>query len=916
MAVETAKGGELYRASDTRLKRTVAVKVFERQFSDSFVREARAIGSLNHPNLCALHDVGHEEGVDFLVMEYLEGETLAQRLEKGPLELAEAVPVAIAIGEALNKIHRGGMVHRALRPSKIMLTPADPKLLGIRFADSKDSSDSAPAPKALLPDGEADLQYTAPECLDGKDPDARSDIFAYGALVYEMITGRRAFEGKSRAVLIASIATADPDPLSKSRPDAPPMLQHILQRCLAKDPEERWQSAHDMLIQLRYIAEGGRSGGTAPLRKREKRVRLAIALGVVLIAALAYPAARFWLGPAEPEPFQFLVPVRGLQSADISISPDGETIALVARPDTGEPAALYLRRTDSVTFKKLGGTDNAAQPFWSPDSQSIGFLSGSRLKSVSVAGGAPKDIGEVQVFSGGAWNQEGTILFGSAKGIYRISAEGGNAVAVTTLDAQETGHFWPDFLPDGQHFLYLAWSGQTANRAVFVGKLDSKDRTKIPGIASNAVYAAPGYIVFHRESSVFAQPFDPSQLALRGKEFHIAGEVASSPANGRGNFDASQTGALLYFQGAAVAAAGRGQVVRGAQWGGMDRTGKLLGLVGEPGSYGDWDLSPDGKLIAVTREVEGSPGADICVIDWQRAGVAWRLTMDPADDINPVWAPDGKHIAFTSYRKGNADIYVIENGSGVGKEIPLLESASDELVEDWSEDGKYIAYLTGPDNFKDIYALPLDGAKRAADKKPFLVVEGKFQKDEPQFSYDGKLLAYVSDRTVPGTFQVYVRTFPAGDQEIPVTAAGGGQPRWWKEGKELLYRTPNGDIMAVEIKSGARLEAESPRLLAVDRIAVQRIQDPLRHMWTVTRDGQRFIRMARTEPNTMMGRGRRGLFPGAEGGNPALPQAQMFTGSSMLAPGSPSGMSAPRASVSTGLTVIQNWTSPRGRAEK
>ena len=904
-AVEAAKADEeLYRASDTRLKRKVAIKVFDRQFSESFVREARAIGSLNHPNICALHDVGHEEGVDFLVMEYLEGETLAKRLEKGPLDLDEAITAAIAIGDALDTMHREGVTHRALRPSKVMLTPAGPKLLGIRLAEKK-SPEASLSPKSLVPGSDTDLQYTPPECLDGKDPDARSDIFAYGALVYEMITGRKAFEGKSRAVLIAAIATADPDPLSKTTPDAPPMLQHILQRCLAKDPEDRWQTAHDMLVQLRWVAEGGGVAGSAPARKREKRVRVALVLAVVLIAALAYPASRYWLGSTEAEPFQFRVPVRGLQPGDTAISPDGETIALVARPNTSEPAALYVRRTGSVSFTKLGGTDDAAQPFWSPDSRSIGFVAGGRLKRVSVSGGAPKDIGEAQGFSGGAWNREGTILFGSAKGVQRISAEGGKPATVTTLDAQETGHFWPSFLPDGRRFLYLAWSGQAANRAVFVGKLDSKEKTRVPGIESNAVYADPGYIVFHREASVFAQAFNAGKLAVAGEPVHIADDVASSPANGRGYFDASQTGALLYFQGAgAPATAGRGNIVQNVQWGWVDRTARLLNPAGDVGSFGDIDLSPDGKLIAVTRQDAGSPGADIWVIDWRRAGVASRLTMDPADDINPVWAPDGKQIAFTSYRKGNADIYVIENGSGVGKEIPLLESAGDEIVEDWSKDGKYIAYLTGQDNFKDIYALPLADGKPAGDRKPFPVVQGRYQKDEPQFSFDGKLLAYVSDRTVPGTFQVYVRTFPEGDQEIAVTVAGGGQPRWRKDGKELYYRDRSGSIMVVEMHAGTKLEAGIPRLLFVPPRPGTEALNPTRHVLAATPDGQSFL--LRVAPGSGAG----------GGGNTAVPQVPPYaTTAAIQAPLGPT-LASLLGNLSTNLTVIQHWTSALGKADK
>jgi Tol biopolymer transport system component len=460
-----------------------------------------------------------------------------------------------------------------------------------------------------------------------------------------------------------------------------------------------------MLVQLRWIAEGGRAPGSPPVAKREKRLRIALAVALLLIVALAYPAARYWLGSTEPEPFQFRVPVNSPRGG--TISPDGKTIALIATPSTGEPNALYRRPIDSVTSKKLMGTDNADQAFWSPDGRSIGFVASGRLKQVSVDGGAPKDICEVQGFKGGAWNQEGTILFGSAKGVFRIS-EGGKALAVTTLDAQETGHFWPSFLPDGQHFLYLAWSGEAGNRAVFIGKLDSKEKTKLMTGESNAVYAAPGHIVFQREGSVLARPFDVGKLELSGKEMHIADDAKFPSTDGNSSFDVSQTGTLLYYQAATpVAIQGRGNVIQNLQLGWADRSGNLLGLAGEPGPYGDWDLSPDEKLIAVTKQEAGSPNADIWVIDLQRAGIESSLTQGPADNINPIWSPDGKHLAFTSYRKGNADIYAIEYGSGISKEIPLLESANDEIVKEWSKDGMGEVYRATDARLDRVVAIKL-----------------------------------------------------------------------------------------------------------------------------------------------------------------------------------------------------------------
>jgi eukaryotic-like serine/threonine-protein kinase len=779
---------------------------------------------------------------------------------------------------------------------------------------------AGPSEKIIsLPGGDAGLPYTAPEQLDGKDADARSDIFAFGTILYEMITGAKAFEGKSRAVVIAAIATADSDPLSKSQPKAPAALQHIVERCLAKDPEDRWQTGHDLMVQLRWVAEGGdHDAGSAPVRKSEKLIRLGLVAAGLLIVALAYPAILYLRGPADSESLQFRVPVRGLQSADIALSPDGETIALVARPNTGEPASLCVRRTGSVVFTKLGGTDDASQPFWSADSRFIAFVARGRLKQLGAEGGAPKDIAPAQGFSGGAWNREGTILFGSDKGIYRVSSEGGDPAAVTTLDAQETGYFWPTFLPDGRHFLYLAWSGQAARRAVFLGTLDSKDRKRLLPAESNACYAAPGYIVFHRQASLFAQPFDPKELALSGDPVHLADEASYSTTNGRGSFDVSQTGSLLYFQGGSggsgpsnrAAVSRGGIIIANAQFGWVDRSGRLKENAGEQGPYGDFDLSPDQKLIAVTKQDTGNPGADIWVIDWKRAGVAaTRLTLDPADDVNPVWAPDSKHIAFTTYRKGNADIYIVENGSGVSKETPLLETAADEIVEDWSKDGKYIAYLTGEAGFRDIWALPLANGKPDADKKPFPVVQGHFQKDEPQFSCNGKWLAYVSDKAMPGRFQVYVRSFPAGDQDILVSGTeGGGQPRWRKDGKELYYRAPDYSLMAVEIKPGAKIEADIPHQLFIHaRVGTESI-NPIRHLLAVAPDGQRFL--LRVTPG---GTGGRGLTAG-NAGVPTVPPIAATSGQAALATGSPTAGAA--AAPENGLTVIQHWIAALEKVKK
>jgi hypothetical protein len=492
------------------------------------------------------------------------------------------------------------------------------------------------------------------------------------------------------------------------------------------------------------------------------------------------------------------------------------------------------------------------------------------------------------------------ILFGSPKGLFRVSAEGGAAAQVSTVGAPETGHFWPNFLPDGHHFLYLAWSEDPASRGVFVGSLDSAEKKRLMAAESNPVYAAPGYVLFHREGSLFAQPFDAGKRAVRGEPIHLADEVSISRSS-HGNFGASQNGVLIYFQGIVnQRVIGRGETVENARWGWFDATGKLIEQAGPNGPFGDIDLSPDGRLIAVTRQ-EAGKSADIWIIDWQRAGVINRLTLAAGDNMGPVWSPDGKRVAYTTYRKGNADIYV-KNADGSGAETPLLQTTADEIVKDWSKDGRYLAYLTGPADSRDIYVVPLDG-----DKKPVPVVQGNFQKSEPQFSYDGKLLAYVSDET--GEPQVNVMVLPAGAR-IQVSKDGGGQPRWRRDGKGLYYRAtaPNNSLaklMAVDIdlKPGGVLSSGAPREVFGGLFVGNNAgaANPTRHMWDLSPDGKRFLVRLSNAPAAPAN------TPGA-----ALPQAPItYTQAGQAGQGAP--VPGPR---STGLTVIQNWASAPGKADR
>jgi serine/threonine protein kinase/Tol biopolymer transport system component len=955
-ALNAGGAGDVYLARDTRLDRTVAIKVLPAYWTghpsvkQRFESEAKIIASLQHPHIRTLHDIGHErplsaagpvEGgdeIDFVVLEHLEGETVADRLSRASgdagaksskraqaFRVDEALTIAMQIADALDKAHQSGLVHRGLTPAHVFLmrggSKSDPpvaKLLDLGVAEPEGSGASGGATAAAIGGGASllttkvqvaaqstivgQVDYLAPEQIEGKQPDTRTDLFAFGVVLYEMLTGRKAFEGKSRAVLMAAIMTAEPDPLLTAQPLAPPALDHVLKRCLAKDPDDRWQTAHDLLIQLRWLAGSGAvtsAAASAKDRRRRWLMRAALGAAVVAAAALIAPIATYVRGSGDREPFQFRTPVVGLNNADISISPDGRMLAFMARPNAQQPSSLFVRPVGSLDSRRLAGTDDATQPFWSPDSRYIGFTAGGKLKKVEAVGGPPQDIADAPGFSGGAWNQAGTVVFGTPKGLFSVSAEGGKPAALTTVEKTESGHFWPRFLPDGRHYIYLVWSAEATNRALFVAALDSKDRTRLMAAETNAAYAAPGYLLFHREATVFAQPFDAKKLAFTGDAVQIAGGVGYDPSSGRGNFDVSQNDRLLYFQGdvGGNAPIGRGQTGVNMQLGWLGRTGQLLAGAGDAAAQGDFDVSPDGKLIAVTRQ-EGT-GADIWVIDWQRAGNATRLTLDPGDDVGPVWSPDGTRVAFTSYRKGNADIYV-KNANGVGPDTPLLESTTNEIVKAWSRDGRYIAYLSGQDNFLDIYVLPQFG-----DKKPIPVVQGRYRKSEPQISFDGKWLAYTSDES--GQFEVYVVSFPAADQKLKVSRDGGGQPRWRGDGKELYYRAPDNRINSVDITAGARIEAGVPKLMVAPAFNNQMTRDPTRHQLSVTPDGQQVL--VRVPVGQVQGgRAGAGVPQASTVFDPVSGQAggrgNLFFNGGVAGGGVGRGFAAGVP----GLTVISNWT--------
>jgi len=889
--------GEVYKARDTRLDRIVAIKILPLEWArdpsmkERFDHEAKTIASLNHPNICVLHDVGSADALAFLVMEYMEGETLADRLGRGPLTLDEAMTVAIAIADALDKAHRKGVIHRDLKPANVMLTATGPKLLDFGLAKSQAALPAASnltIPGMIL----GTLQYMAPEQFDGVEADRRSDIFAFGVVVHEMITGKKAFEGKSQVLLISAIATATPPPVSRVQLSAPPALDHVIKTCLEKDPADRWQDARDLLAELQWIADGGEDAGfsvsaaTGTPRRRWLR-RAALAAAAVLAAVLAVPAYLYSQGPAEPEEVRFRVPrnltaepgeaqngnpgtATGVFSPfDSAISPDGRTIVFRARQATTDPWFLWVRPVGAVTPRRLDGTEDAVQPFWSPDSQSVAFVARGKLRRVPASGGSPADIANAPEFVGGAWNRGGKIIFGSTSGLFIVAADGGTPKALTTLGDGEIGHFWPRFLPDGRHYLYLAHSGQAANRAIYAGSLDSppesKDRTKILAAESNAAFTPSGqgdsgYLMFHRDGAVFAQPFSVKTMAVSGEETRVASDVMSG-ANGQTGFDVSDNGVLIYFVSTLGGTAGGQETWPWRlQW--VDRGAAEVETVGPYGIYRGLEVSPNGTRVAVHRH--DPTGGDIWVME-PAPRAPTRITFEAKNDnSSPIWSPSGAKIVFASQRSGKWGLYLTRS-DGSGAEELLVESEVRAAPMSWSPDGKHLVYwVQDPKTAGDLWVLSMDGDTKS-DKKPEAFLATPADETHAQVSPDGKWIAYTSNLT--GRKEVWVRPFPSGlgQWQISPDAStfGGDWPRWnWstKDSKEIIYHSITSSIAGLYAQpDGFQGPIFSVALKATaDAIEVGSPQEVIRtmavrlahgggdyHTFGVSPDGKRFLVMQR-----------------------------------------------------------------------
>ena len=847
--------GEVYKARDTRLDRTVAIKVLpehvaaDPDLKQRFEREAKTVAALSHPHICPVFDVGEQDGVNFLVMEHLEGETLAQRLEKGALPLDQALTIAIEISDALDKAHRQGIVHRDLKPGNIMLTKAGAKLLDFGLAKPTAMAMGADSAMPTMSEGLTGqgailgtLQYMAPEQLEGEDVDARTDIFAFGTVVYEMITGTKTFSGKSQASMIAAILEREPTPISDLQPVSPAALDRVVKKCLAKDPERRWHNAHDLHDELKWIAEGDPQPDTLPAGVAAPprpgwRQALPLALASSAVAVIITGLTMWTLRPAPvpTSPALFVLsaspspaPVPLTRRTELAISPDGQVVIYRAVVD-GEDG-LYVRHLDRLEAERLV-SEPAGSVFMSPDGAWVGFFTPSdeTLKKVQVSGGPALTLCPMLVPPRGAsWGPDDTIVFAAdAGGLFRVPAAGGEPEALTMPELPER-HYWPEVLPSGRAVLFTivrVADGETGERSdLAVLDLSTGEQRVLLQGGTHPQYLSSGHLVYSVANTLRAVRFDADRLEVVSDPIPVV-EGVRSPLDGGANVDVSDTGTLVYQRGDNVEVGTRTLV-----W--VDRAGLEEPLAAEPRRYGAVRVSPDGGRAAVVVAGQDE-NPDLMVYDLAR-NIPTRLTFDPAADNYPVWTPDGERVVFASQRDGPNTLYW-QAADGTGEVERLGTDATPQLPSSWSPDGATLLIAEQhPDTQWDTAVLSMDD-ERASD----LLIQTEFQDFYPELSPDGRWLAYAS--TESGRQEIYVRPFPdVNGGKWQISRDSGTFPVWGPDGRELFYlqTPPNVAMMVVPVETEPTFTPGNPEVLFN---ASAFLLQPGPRLFDIAPDGQRFL---------------------------------------------------------------------------
>jgi dipeptidyl aminopeptidase/acylaminoacyl peptidase/predicted Ser/Thr protein kinase len=784
--------GEVYKARDTRLGRIVAIKVAQEKFSERFEREARAVAALNHPHICALYDVGP----NYLVMEYVEGRPVS-----GPLSLDQSLKYAAQICDALDAAHRKGIVHRDLKPGNILITKSGVKLLdfGLARMDSGRFGDNTTFDPKLTQTGVVmgTPAYMSPEQWDGKPGDARSDIYAFGCVLYEMLTGKRAAEG--RGVV------------------EPATVESVLRGCLERDPEDRWQSASDTRRALQVPA-----APVAPVRSPwRERIAWILGVAIAIAAALFFASARPTVQSTEGVTrFNIYAPEKtvfaGARNTTITVpqfamSPDGRMIVFAAGAPNGKPM-LWVKSMEEVSGRPLAGTENGEYPFWFPDDHSIGFFAQGKLKTIPAAGGPVKEVVDVPDPRGGSWNSNGTILFGTGTGgVFRVPDSGGEKpVELRKLDAslQEGSHRWPGFLPDGTHFLFNLRSGLADRRGLYVGSLDGATPKLLVHSDASALYAN-GYLLFLSGNTLLAQKFDEQQLKLSGQTF-VAADGVSRATTAYVAVSVSRGGVLAYSNALLNPS---GQLT----W--TDREGNHRNTVGPEGVYSDFRLSHDEKRLATSRVDAKTGNIDIYMTDLTQENRTQQFTFGPLLNASVLWSHDDTLVAFRTTRNGGLNDFYQKSSAGGGKEEPFLlldialaagTSLSSLVLTDWSSDGRYILYTSGGSAGSQLWLLPMSG-----DRKPSLFRESSSDIMHANFSPNGRSIAYTSNES--GRYEVWVETVPRSDKKKQISIDGGYEPRWRADGGEIYFLSEDRKLMAVKVEPD--FSFGSPRVLFQTRVA-------------------------------------------------------------------------------------------------